>query len=85
MDVKKAVAEQIALGHKAGELLANPAFKEAVDDLAVQLYKDFMSAQMQNPSELLIARLKAVVLEELVDSLTRMYEIGMSNTKAMKG
>ena len=85
MDVKKVVADQITLGHRAGELLANPAFKEVVDGLAVKFYNDFLSAQMQNPSELLIARLKAVVLEELVNELTRAFEIGVNNTKNMKG
>ena len=85
MDVKAKVTEQIALGHKAGELLSNPAFKQVVDDLAVLYYKEFMSAQMQNPSDLLMARLKAVVLEQLVDEMTRMYEIGKNNSQNMKG
>ena len=85
MDVKAAVAEQIALGHKAGELLSNPVFKQVVDDLAVKYYQEFMSAQMQNPSDLLMARLKAIVLEELVVALEAMYQIGMSNSRVKKG
>jgi hypothetical protein len=85
VDVRTVVAEQIALGHKAGELLANPAFKQVVDDLAIQYYKEFMSAQMHNPSELLMARLKAIVLEEIVDTMTQMYDVGKSNSQNMKG
>lgn len=85
MDVKKAVAEQISDGHKSGELLSNPAFKKVVDELAVEYYNDFMSAQMANPSDLLLARLKAVVLEEIVQRMEQMFLIGRSNVERMKG
>lgn len=84
MDLNAKVAEQIALGHKAGELLANPAFKQAVDDLAVQYYADFRAASPMAAEDLVLARLRTDALDRVVADLTQMHAVGFSNTQHAK-
>ena len=85
MDIKARIAEQITLGHRAGELFANPAFEQVVHDLAVKYYEEFRAVRPDNTIDLLIARLKIDILEQLVGEMERMFVIGRNNSQNTKG
>lgn len=83
MDIDAKIAEQITLGHRAGELLANPAFKEVVDELAMEYYREFRALGASDTDGLRTASLKATILEEIVNRMTQMWDVGVFNSQRM--
>lgn len=81
-DIKARVEEQITRGHAAAELLNSPVFKEIVDTLAAEFFAEFRKAE--GPEMRLRASLKFDILEELVERISRMYEVGRNNSQNMR-